>query len=190
MLPDILEDNLDVVFVGTAAGLVSAQAGIYYANKQNKFWPTLEAIGLIPEGFDRAEFRAGAGIRHRLHRSVQDAGRHGPHAGARRFRYRGTGEEVAQGDATGRGLHQQEGREHIPELPLDGAGTGCSARLRGGFPAGVRLAVALRCGDGALGYRAMAETGALVETQSSCIACDVTRIRAARRRSVLKGLRI
>ncbi len=56
MLPDILEDHLDVVFVGTAAGLVSAQAGIYYANKQNKFWPTLEAIGLIPEGFDRAEF--------------------------------------------------------------------------------------------------------------------------------------
>jgi TDG/mug DNA glycosylase family protein len=57
MLPDILEDNLDVVFVGTAAGHVSARAGIYYANRQNKFWPTLEAIGLVPEGFDRAEFR-------------------------------------------------------------------------------------------------------------------------------------
>ena len=56
MLPDILEDRLDIVFVGTAAGLVSARAGIYYANAQNKFWPTLEAIGLIPKGFDRAEF--------------------------------------------------------------------------------------------------------------------------------------
>lgn len=56
MLPDVLEDDLDVVFVGTAAGLVSARAGIYYANAQNKFWPTLEAVGLIPKGFDRREF--------------------------------------------------------------------------------------------------------------------------------------
>jgi TDG/mug DNA glycosylase family protein len=56
MLPDILQDNLDVVFVGTAAGIVSARAGIYYANQQNKFWPTLEAVALIPKGFDRSDF--------------------------------------------------------------------------------------------------------------------------------------
>jgi TDG/mug DNA glycosylase family protein len=47
---------LDVVFVGTAAGHVSARAGIYYANRQNRFWPTLEAIGLVPEGFARADY--------------------------------------------------------------------------------------------------------------------------------------
>lgn len=56
MLPDVLQSDLDVVFVGTAAGLVSARAGVYYANAQNRFWPTLEAVGLIPEGFDRRDF--------------------------------------------------------------------------------------------------------------------------------------
>lgn len=57
MLPDILQTGLDVVFVGTAAGDRSAREGIYYAHPGNKFWPTLEAIGLIPVGFERARFR-------------------------------------------------------------------------------------------------------------------------------------
>lgn len=56
MLPDVLKTGLDVVFVGTAAGTESARQGVYYAHKQNKFWPTLETIGLIPEGFDRRNF--------------------------------------------------------------------------------------------------------------------------------------
>ena len=56
MLPDVLQTGLDVVFVGTAASTVSARQGIYYANPQNRFWPTLEAVGLIPPGFDRADF--------------------------------------------------------------------------------------------------------------------------------------
>jgi len=57
MLPDVLQQGLDVVFVGTAASTVSAREGVYYANPQNRFWPTLEEIELIPKGFDRREFR-------------------------------------------------------------------------------------------------------------------------------------
>lgn len=57
MLPDILQPGLDVVFVGTAAGDRSAREGIYYAHPGNNFWPTLEAIGLIPAGFERADYR-------------------------------------------------------------------------------------------------------------------------------------
>ena len=34
-LPDVLRDNLDVVFVGTAAGRRSAELGVYYAHSGN-----------------------------------------------------------------------------------------------------------------------------------------------------------
>jgi TDG/mug DNA glycosylase family protein len=45
-----------VVFCGTAAGSVSAARGAYYAHPQNRFWPTLHAIGLIPRRLEPAEF--------------------------------------------------------------------------------------------------------------------------------------
>src|SRR5438067_6765375 len=52
-LPDVLHDLLDrslrVVLCGTAASTVSALAGAYYANKQNKFWRILHETGLTPE---------------------------------------------------------------------------------------------------------------------------------------------
>lgn len=88
MLPDILQSGLDVVFVGTAASNVSAREGVYYANPRNRFWPTLEAIGLIPHGFDRCDFarapafgigftdlcKTRAGMDHALARSDFDVG--------------------------------------------------------------------------------------------------------------------
>jgi double-stranded uracil-DNA glycosylase len=40
-----------LVFCGTAPGHVSARAQAYYAHKQNKFWPTLHAVGLTPRLF-------------------------------------------------------------------------------------------------------------------------------------------
>jgi len=45
-LPDLLRPNLDVVFVGTAAGRYSAALGAYYARPSNLFWPTLHKVGL------------------------------------------------------------------------------------------------------------------------------------------------
>lgn len=55
-LPDVLRDNLDVVFVGTAAGRRSAELGIYYAHGGNYFWPTLWQVGLTPGRFTPKDF--------------------------------------------------------------------------------------------------------------------------------------
>jgi len=47
-LPDILEGDLDIVFVGTNPGLYSAEQGHYYARTANRFWPMLYQSGLLP----------------------------------------------------------------------------------------------------------------------------------------------
>jgi TDG/mug DNA glycosylase family protein len=57
VLPDLLRPGLKIVFCGTAAGTTSAKRGEYYAHGQNKFWPTLHAIGLTPRRLRSSEFR-------------------------------------------------------------------------------------------------------------------------------------
>src|SRR5208283_2642408 len=57
VLPDLLRPGLKIVFCGTAPGTTSALRGHYYAHPQNKFWPTLHAIGLTPRRFDPSEFQ-------------------------------------------------------------------------------------------------------------------------------------
>jgi TDG/mug DNA glycosylase family protein len=47
-LPDYLEDGLDLVFVGINPGKTSAEAGHYFANKRNRFWPAFNAAGMTP----------------------------------------------------------------------------------------------------------------------------------------------
>lgn len=47
-LPDILEGELDIVFVGINTGTYSAKIGNYYARPQNLFWPMLYESGLTP----------------------------------------------------------------------------------------------------------------------------------------------
>ena len=56
ILPDLLTSNLKVVFCGTAASTQSAQVGAYYAGRGNRFWPTLQEIGLTPRLLDPSEF--------------------------------------------------------------------------------------------------------------------------------------
>lgn len=48
VLPDLLADNLLVVFCGSAVGAVSAKLRAPYAGPGNKFWPTLFKVGLTP----------------------------------------------------------------------------------------------------------------------------------------------
>lgn len=48
MLPDILTNNLTVVFCGTAVGKRSAQVSAYYVGSGNKFWRILHQIHLTP----------------------------------------------------------------------------------------------------------------------------------------------
>jgi double-stranded uracil-DNA glycosylase len=56
VLPDLLRPGLNIVFCGTAPGTTSARRGEYYAHRQNKFWPTLHAIGLTPRRLQSSEF--------------------------------------------------------------------------------------------------------------------------------------
>jgi double-stranded uracil-DNA glycosylase len=57
-LPDQLQPNLRAVFVGTAAGQMSADLGHYYAHPGNRFWRTIHAVGLTPRLYQPHEFAA------------------------------------------------------------------------------------------------------------------------------------
>jgi double-stranded uracil-DNA glycosylase len=55
-LPDQLAPRLRLVFVGTAAGQMSADLGHYYAHPGNRFWRTIHAIGLTPRLYQPQEY--------------------------------------------------------------------------------------------------------------------------------------
>jgi TDG/mug DNA glycosylase family protein len=56
ILPDLLAPDLDLVFVGTAAGHRSAAERAYYAHPGNRFWRALHDIGLTPRLYAPHEF--------------------------------------------------------------------------------------------------------------------------------------
>ena len=56
-LPDLLQNQLRLVFVGTAASTWSADVGHYYAHPGNRFWRTLYDVGLTPRRYEPHEFR-------------------------------------------------------------------------------------------------------------------------------------
>jgi double-stranded uracil-DNA glycosylase len=47
MLPDYLEQDLDIVLVGLNPSLYSARVGRYFANPRNRFWTALNRSGLV-----------------------------------------------------------------------------------------------------------------------------------------------
>lgn len=56
ILPDLLRENLDIVFCGTAAGNKSAERKAYYAGPGNRFYPTLASCGFTPRVLKPHEF--------------------------------------------------------------------------------------------------------------------------------------
>jgi TDG/mug DNA glycosylase family protein len=56
-LPDILADDLDVVFCGLNPGLRAADAGHHFVGRGNRFWPVLFRSGFTPRPFDPADDR-------------------------------------------------------------------------------------------------------------------------------------
>jgi TDG/mug DNA glycosylase family protein len=56
-VPDVLADDLTLVFCGTALGRVSAEQRAYYANPGNFFWRTLYNTGLTPERIRPQDYR-------------------------------------------------------------------------------------------------------------------------------------
>lgn len=57
IIEDILAPGLAVVFCGMAAGPKSARERTPYVGPNNKFWPTLKQIGLVPADFTPRDFR-------------------------------------------------------------------------------------------------------------------------------------
>jgi len=57
-LPDQLQENLRLLFVGTAASTRSADVGHYYAHPGNRFWRTIHQVGLTPRLYEPREFPA------------------------------------------------------------------------------------------------------------------------------------
>ena len=57
-LPDQLQTNLRLVFVGTAASQRSAESGHYYAHPGNRFWRTIHEVGITPRRYEPHEFPA------------------------------------------------------------------------------------------------------------------------------------
>lgn len=56
LVPDVLQDGLTLVLVGTAPSKISARAQAYYANPSNKFWRTLAQVGLTPRQLAPQEY--------------------------------------------------------------------------------------------------------------------------------------
>jgi len=56
ILPDLLKDNLNIVFCGTAAGNKSAERKAFYAGTGNLFYPTLASCGFTPHIFKPHEY--------------------------------------------------------------------------------------------------------------------------------------
>lgn len=56
LVPDVLEEGLTLVLVGTAPSRISARAKAYYANPENKFWRVLAEVGLTPRQLAPREY--------------------------------------------------------------------------------------------------------------------------------------
>src|SRR5271156_4930044 len=54
-IPDVLAEDLDVVFCGINPSLYSAAVGHHFARPGNRFWPTLHAAGFTDRLLQPAE---------------------------------------------------------------------------------------------------------------------------------------
>lgn len=54
-IPDLVPDELRLLFVGINPGLVSAATGLHFARPGNRFYPALRAAGIIPDDARTAE---------------------------------------------------------------------------------------------------------------------------------------
>lgn len=63
-IPDLLPDELRLLFVGINPGLVSAATGLHFARRGNRFYPALQRAGLIDtdEPTDAAVQLRGRGV--------------------------------------------------------------------------------------------------------------------------------
>ncbi|MGY1639219.1 G/U mismatch-specific DNA glycosylase [Geodermatophilus sp. SYSU D00742] len=76
-LPDVVGDDLDVLFCGINPSLVSAARGHHFARPGNRFWPALHLAGLTPRRLapeeDRELLRYGLGVTNLVDRPTRAA---------------------------------------------------------------------------------------------------------------------
>jgi TDG/mug DNA glycosylase family protein len=92
-VPDVIEPNLRVLFVGINPGLYSAYTGYHFARPGNRFWPALYASGftdrLLRPNENRELLRQGYGITNLVERptlAADELSKEELLAGARKFR--------------------------------------------------------------------------------------------------------
>jgi TDG/mug DNA glycosylase family protein len=56
VLPDVVGPDLTILFCGTAVGEASMKAAAYYAGPGNRFWTTLQKVGLTPTEFKPGDY--------------------------------------------------------------------------------------------------------------------------------------
>ncbi|MGM8366549.1 G/U mismatch-specific DNA glycosylase [Virgibacillus sp. W0181] len=54
-IPDYLQKNLEILFVGFNPSIRSSETGYHYANPTNRFWTILHEAGLTPKKFKPSE---------------------------------------------------------------------------------------------------------------------------------------
>ena len=57
IVPNILRDGLHLVFCGTAPSHTSAMQRAYYAHRHNRFWKTLDEVGLTSGQLEPSEYQ-------------------------------------------------------------------------------------------------------------------------------------
>jgi TDG/mug DNA glycosylase family protein len=76
-VPDLVSDNLRVLFVGINPSTCSGARGLHFASPGNRFWPTLHLAGFTPRQFrpdERDELLAlGVGISNLVNRATSRA---------------------------------------------------------------------------------------------------------------------
>jgi TDG/mug DNA glycosylase family protein len=65
-IPDLLPDDLRLLFVGINPGLVSAATGRHFARPGNRFYPALRLAGILPDDATTPELAAPALIERRV----------------------------------------------------------------------------------------------------------------------------
>jgi double-stranded uracil-DNA glycosylase len=88
-LPDLLAEDLDVVFCGINPALSAAQAGHHFSNRSNRFWRVLHLAGFTPHLIhpenDRTILHHGCGLTAAVERPTvraSELARHEFHAAA------------------------------------------------------------------------------------------------------------
>ena len=117
-LPDYLKPGLDIVLIGLNPSTRSVQAGHYFANPRNRFWPAVSASGLVGRAVgsedDAAMLKWGIGFTDLVKRATPQA------SGLTAADYRRDAPETQGKDPESRAPDRMLPRASPPTAPICG----------------------------------------------------------------------